>query len=80
MSNPSDNMSNEQIISRSIRRSISHNEIVHCTVSDVANNEIHGLVTEREWDYSDENRDGEGREVLDVYALDGKWRIKVTFA
>lgn len=79
-------MSNEQIIRNAISRSISHNEIVHCEVSDVASDEIHSLVmaTETgEWDYSQENRDEEGREVLDVYTLDGnanEWRIKVTFA
>ena len=78
-------MTNEQIIRNAISRSMSHNEIVHCEVS-VASDDIHNLVmaTETgEWDYSQENRDEEGREVLDVYTLDGnahEWRIKVTFA
>jgi hypothetical protein len=78
-------MSNEEAIRSAISRSISHDEIVHCEVSDVATEEIHSLVMASqtgEWDYSQENRDEEGREVLDVYSLDGSpdaWRIKVTF-
>lgn len=79
-------MTNEQIIREAIGRSISHNEIVSCEVTDVSSDEIHDLVmaTETgEWDYSEENRDEEGREVLDVYTLEHnkhQWRIKVTFA
>jgi|JI9StandDraft_1071089.scaffolds.fasta_scaffold174712_1 hypothetical protein len=74
---------NEQIIRDAINRSISRNEIVRCEVSG---GEIHSLVTATEtgeWDYSQENRDEEGREVLDVYTLgtgSNGWRIKVTFA
>lgn len=79
-------MTNEQIIREAISRSISHNEIAHCEVTGVASDEIHSLVmaTETgEWDYSQENRDEDGREVIDAYSLDGnprQWRIKVTFA
>ena len=77
-------MSNEQIIRNAISRSISHTEIVHVTI-DGDSSEIHSLVMSAvtgEWDYSDENRDDEGHEVLDVYALEeaaDQWRIKVTF-
>lgn len=78
-------MTNEQIIRDAISRSISHGEIVHVTI-DGDSSEIHSLVSATQhgdWDYSDENRDEEGREVLDVYSLDesgDQWRIKVTFA
>ena len=79
-------MTNEQIIRDAISRSISRKEIVHCEVSSTDCDDIHFLVTSTElgeWDYSQENRDEEGREILDVYSLDGnknEWRIKVTFA
>lgn len=76
---------NEEIIRNAISRSISHTEIVHVTI-DGDSSDIHSLVGSAvtgEWDYADEGRDDEGREVLDVYSLDGaadQWRIKVTFA
>lgn len=79
-------MSNEQIIRDAIDHSMSHNEIVHCEVRGVETYDIHSLVmaTESgEWDYSQENHDEEGREVLDVYTLpdnNDQWRIKVTLA
>lgn len=77
---------NETIIRDAISRSISHNEIVHVTVDEADTCRIHELVSATvciDWDYSDENRDDDGHEVLDVYSLDGdhdQWRIKVTFA
>lgn len=76
---------NEIIIRDAISRSISHNEIVHVTIDEDDTCVIHELVDAAvtgDWDYSDENRDDEGREVLDVYSLSeapDQWRIKVTF-
>ena len=76
---------NEEIIRDAISRSISHTEIVHVDL-DCDSSDIHSLVgaaVTGEWDYSEENRDDEGREVLDVYSLDceaDQWRIKITFA
>lgn len=77
---------NETIIRDAISRSISHNEIVHVTIDEDDTCVIQELVSATitgDWDYSDENRDDDGREVLDVYSLSeapDQWRIKVTFA
>lgn len=71
-----------QIIRDAISRSISHTEIVHVTIE--GNDDIHELVTAAyagEWDYSDENPDEDGNQVLDVYSLESEsdsWRINVT--
>lgn len=79
-------MTNEQIIRDAISRSISHTEIVNIEIDESNIDRIHDLVaatTGESWDYSSENCDAEGREVLDVYSLDDasdQWRIKVTFA
>jgi hypothetical protein len=75
---------NEEIIRGAISRSVSHNEIVHCDICNATSDDIHSLVMASqtgEWDFSQENRDEEGHEVLDVYSLDSEddqWRIKVT--
>jgi hypothetical protein len=72
---------NEQVIRDAISRSMSHNEIVRCEING---GDIHDLVSasvSQDWDYSSENRDDQGREVLDAYSTDDatdQWRIKVT--
>lgn len=77
-------MNNEQIIQDAINRSISHTEIVHVTV-DSDSGEILELINATilsDWDYTQDNRDDEGNEVLDVYSLAGsreQWRINITF-
>jgi len=79
-------MTNEQIIREAISRSISHDEIVHVEVNRAG--DTHDTIWDavsssvsQDWDYSEENRDEEGREVLDVYSLEetaDQWRVKVT--
>ena len=74
-------MTNEQIIRDAISRSISHNEIVHVEIDGGDIHELVSATVSQDWDYSEENRDDEGREVLDVYSTDDagdEWRIKVT--
>jgi hypothetical protein len=71
-------------IENAIARSISHNEIAHCTFEgDEA--ELRYRIKENTADYTDyqinvsEENDGS----LDVYSLDdghGAWRIRVTLA
>jgi len=76
-------MSAEQIIREAIDRSIEHNSIEHCEVDGFTSGDLHSLlIADQDWDYSEENRDERGREVLDVYSTEegrGSWRIKITF-
>ena len=69
-------------IENAIARSISHNEIAHCTFEgDEA--ELRYRIEENTADYTDYNVSEENDGSLDVYSLDdgdGAWRIRVTLA
>ena len=77
-------MNNEQAIRNAISDSIAKGEIKHVTIA-ADSSEIQQLISATvasSWDFTDCNPDDEGREVVDVYSVDGsadQWRLYVTF-